>query len=243
MPYLEEGLVAVVLVAIALIALVALRPSLTAARGGKVLAFLALLVLPVVATAMGLSAHMEQSKSTEFCLSCHVMEPYGKSLYVDDAGLAAGRALPEQAHRPRPRLLHLPHRLHPVRRLQGEAARAAAHLRLLPGGDPREDRALRALQQPRVPALPRRRALVRGERSAQGDPGRSGLERDLLPGVPRRGAQGGGAGGQADVASRAIERGPAPRAVGAHGGRAMIGAGDSCPAASGWPGCWWPWAC
>jgi cytochrome c-type protein NapC len=85
MPYLEEGLVAVVLVAIALIALVALRPSLHAARGGKILAFLALLVLPVVATAMGLAAHMEQSKSTEFCLSCHVMEPYGKSLYVDEA--------------------------------------------------------------------------------------------------------------------------------------------------------------
>ena len=85
MPYLEEVLAATVLVAVALIALVALRPSLTAARGGKILAFLAFLVLPLLATAMGLSAHMEQSKTTEFCLSCHVMEPYGKSLQVDDA--------------------------------------------------------------------------------------------------------------------------------------------------------------
>ena len=84
MPYFEKALVAVVIVAIALIALVVLRPSLTAARGGKVLAFLAFLVLPVLATTMGLSAHMEHSKSTEFCLSCHVMEPYGRSLYVDD---------------------------------------------------------------------------------------------------------------------------------------------------------------
>ena len=84
MPYLDEALVAVVLVAIALIALVILRPSLTAVRGGKILAFLAFLVLPVLATAMGLSAHVEQSKSTEFCLSCHVMEPYGRSLQVDD---------------------------------------------------------------------------------------------------------------------------------------------------------------
>lgn len=84
MPYSEEALVAVVVVAIALIALVVLRPSLTAARGGKVLAFLAFLVLPVLATAMGLSAHMEHSKSTEFCLSCHVMKPYGQSLHVDD---------------------------------------------------------------------------------------------------------------------------------------------------------------
>jgi cytochrome c-type protein NapC len=83
-PYLEEVLAATVLVAVALIALVALRPSLTAARGGRILAFLAFLVLPLLATAMGLSAHMEQSKTTEFCLSCHVMEPYGKSLQVDD---------------------------------------------------------------------------------------------------------------------------------------------------------------
>ena len=85
MPYLEEALTAVVLVAIALIALVVLRPSLTAARGGRILAFLAFLVLPLLATGMGLAAHMEQSKTTEFCLSCHVMEPYGRSLHVDDA--------------------------------------------------------------------------------------------------------------------------------------------------------------
>jgi len=85
MPYFDEVLVAVVLTAIALIALVVLRPSLTAARGGKILAFLAFLVLPILATAMGLSAHIEHSKTTEFCLSCHVMEPYGRSLHVDDA--------------------------------------------------------------------------------------------------------------------------------------------------------------
>jgi cytochrome c-type protein NapC len=84
MPYLDEAVTAVVLVTIALIALVVLRPSLTAVRGGRILAFLAFLVLPVLATAMGLSAHVEQSKSTEFCLSCHVMEPYGRSLHVDD---------------------------------------------------------------------------------------------------------------------------------------------------------------
>lgn len=84
MPFFDPILIALVLVAIALIALVALRPSLTAARGGKVLAFLAFLVLPLVASAMGLSAHLDHSKSTEFCLSCHVMEPYGQSLRVDD---------------------------------------------------------------------------------------------------------------------------------------------------------------
>lgn len=84
MPYFPEALVAVVVVALALIALVVLRPSLTAARGGRILAFVALLVLPFVVTAMGLAAHVESSKTTEFCLSCHVMEPYGRSLQVDD---------------------------------------------------------------------------------------------------------------------------------------------------------------
>ncbi len=85
MSYLNEAVAAVVLVAIALIALLVLRPSLTTVRGGRILAFLAFLVLPLLATAMGLSAHMEHSKSTEFCLSCHVMEPYGQSLLVDDS--------------------------------------------------------------------------------------------------------------------------------------------------------------
>lgn len=85
MSFLQAALGAVVLTAIALIALLAFRPSLTAARGGKILAFLGFLVLPALATAIGLSAHVEHSKSTEFCLSCHVMEPYGRSLRVDDA--------------------------------------------------------------------------------------------------------------------------------------------------------------
>ncbi|HEX5760608.1 MAG TPA: NapC/NirT family cytochrome c [Thermoanaerobaculia bacterium] len=85
MPFFSEALAVLTLVTVALAALVALRPALTAARGGKVLAFLALLVLPLAMTALGVSAHVERSKSTEFCLSCHVMEPYGESLRVDDA--------------------------------------------------------------------------------------------------------------------------------------------------------------
>lgn len=74
-----------VLVSIGLVAIVTLRPSLTLARGGKILAFLALFVFPVLATGVGTTIHLENSKSTEFCLSCHVMEPYGQSLLIDDA--------------------------------------------------------------------------------------------------------------------------------------------------------------
>jgi nitrate/TMAO reductase-like tetraheme cytochrome c subunit len=69
---------------ILLIAFVVLRPAITAARGGKILAFVAFFILPVLSLALGTSVHMERSKQTQFCLSCHIMEPYGKSLHVDD---------------------------------------------------------------------------------------------------------------------------------------------------------------
>jgi nitrate/TMAO reductase-like tetraheme cytochrome c subunit len=69
---------------VVLLGLLLLRPEVLRPRGGKILVALAFLVLPAVTTAIGLSSHMEHSKTTVFCLSCHVMEPYGKSLLVDD---------------------------------------------------------------------------------------------------------------------------------------------------------------
>jgi cytochrome c-type protein NapC len=75
---------AVLLVTLALVCLLAARPAITVARGGKILAFLGLFILPVLTGMLGLENHVERSKRTEFCLSCHIMAPYGKSLYVDD---------------------------------------------------------------------------------------------------------------------------------------------------------------
>lgn len=77
-------LTAIIAVTILLAAIVALRPSLTQERGGKILAFVAFCILPVGAVWGGVSLHMEHSKTTEFCLSCHVMEPYGDSLLRAD---------------------------------------------------------------------------------------------------------------------------------------------------------------
>src|SRR5262245_12694626 len=77
-------IVATVLAAIALLVPVLVRPQVTRAPGGRVFAFVALAVVPVLAAVMGLEEHMERSKTTEFCLSCHPMEKYGKSLHVDD---------------------------------------------------------------------------------------------------------------------------------------------------------------
>ena len=50
------------------------------------LAFVALLVLPAIAVWAGFEEQMDRAQTTDFCLSCHVMADYGKSLYVDDAG-------------------------------------------------------------------------------------------------------------------------------------------------------------
>jgi Nitrate/TMAO reductases, membrane-bound tetraheme cytochrome c subunit len=76
--------VLVILTAIVLVGILVFRPTITATRGGKILAFVALLVFPLLGSGMGIKAHIEHSTSTKFCLSCHVMEPYGKSLLVDD---------------------------------------------------------------------------------------------------------------------------------------------------------------
>lgn len=69
---------------ILLIAVVVFRPQVTSTPVGKIVAFLALFAFPILSIGMGFSTEMDRSKSTKFCLSCHIMEPYGKSLQVDD---------------------------------------------------------------------------------------------------------------------------------------------------------------
>lgn len=83
MEILIRSLTALILLAVAVIVLIVLRPGLTLERGGKILAFLALFISPIVVTAVGTYGHLENSKSTRFCLSCHVMAPYGESLHID----------------------------------------------------------------------------------------------------------------------------------------------------------------
>jgi mono/diheme cytochrome c family protein len=60
------------------------RPSFTAGATGKILAFIGLCVLPTLCIATGMSFHMERSKQTAYCISCHSMETHGQSLYVLD---------------------------------------------------------------------------------------------------------------------------------------------------------------
>jgi nitrate/TMAO reductase-like tetraheme cytochrome c subunit len=67
-----------------LISVLVFRPQVTSTPVGKIVAFLALFAFPLLSVGMGFSTQMNRSKSTQFCLSCHIMEPYGKSLHVDD---------------------------------------------------------------------------------------------------------------------------------------------------------------
>jgi cytochrome c-type protein NapC len=69
-----------------LIGVLVLRPSLTATQGGKILAFFVLFLLPLICLGMGTDYHIGRSERTAFCLSCHEMQPFGRSLQVDDPG-------------------------------------------------------------------------------------------------------------------------------------------------------------
>jgi cytochrome c-type protein NapC len=73
-----------IILSVTLIGLLIIRPSLTAVPGGKIVAFIALFILPIAALALGSVVHLKEATSTGFCLSCHPMEAYGKSLRIDD---------------------------------------------------------------------------------------------------------------------------------------------------------------
>jgi len=77
-------LAALLALTIALAGVFLVRPSITVGVMGKILAFVGLCVLPVLCVGTGMSTHMQRSEQTKFCISCHVMENYGKSLYLDD---------------------------------------------------------------------------------------------------------------------------------------------------------------
>jgi len=72
------------LIAMVLAAVTIYRPRMVMHNGGLAFGFVALFVMPLLATSMGTSAHVARSKTTQFCISCHVMEGYGQSLMIDD---------------------------------------------------------------------------------------------------------------------------------------------------------------
>ena len=77
-------LIVLIVLSVVLAGIFLARPSITAGATGKILAFLGLFILPALCIAGGMSTHMQRSEQTRFCISCHSMDPYGRSLYVDD---------------------------------------------------------------------------------------------------------------------------------------------------------------
>jgi nitrate/TMAO reductase-like tetraheme cytochrome c subunit len=80
----ETLLYFLIVVSVILCAVVAVKPSMGMQTTGRIFLFSALVVLPFAAGFAGLAEHMERSKRVEFCLSCHPMQDYGRSLHVDD---------------------------------------------------------------------------------------------------------------------------------------------------------------
>jgi len=78
-------LICQIALSVVLAAIFLIRPSLTRAAGWKIVAFIGLCVLPALCIVGGMNAHVQRSEQTRFCVSCHVMIPYGQSLYIDDA--------------------------------------------------------------------------------------------------------------------------------------------------------------
>jgi cytochrome c-type protein NapC len=77
-------LIVQIALSIVLAAVFLIRPALTNATGWKMVAFIGLCVLPGLCLVGGMNTHVQRSETTRFCTSCHVMELYGKSLYIDD---------------------------------------------------------------------------------------------------------------------------------------------------------------
>ena len=77
-------LICQIALSVVLAAVFLVRPSLTSAAGWKIVAFIGLCVLPALCIVGGMNTHVQRSEQTQFCISCHVMIPYGQSLYVDD---------------------------------------------------------------------------------------------------------------------------------------------------------------
>src|ERR1043166_1682317 len=77
-------LMVTIALAMVLLAIAIARPAMLVHGGGKAFGFVGILALPLLCLGMGGNQHIETSKTTAFCTSCHVMERYGKSLMIDD---------------------------------------------------------------------------------------------------------------------------------------------------------------
>ncbi len=77
-------LISQIILSIVLASIFLVWPSASNGAGWKILAFIGLGMFPALCIVGGMNIHMQRSEQTRFCISCHAMAPYGRSLYVDD---------------------------------------------------------------------------------------------------------------------------------------------------------------
>ena len=75
---------ALVVGAVLAVATASLRGNERWSKAGALTVLIAMLVVPLGLTSGAAVTVVRQSATTSFCLSCHEMEPYGRSLLVDD---------------------------------------------------------------------------------------------------------------------------------------------------------------
>jgi len=82
---LPTQLVVALLVGVVLVVLLTMGARPLAAHAvGRIVLLVGLVALPLLLSVGNLSYGVSQSSSTRFCLSCHEMERFGRSLFVDN---------------------------------------------------------------------------------------------------------------------------------------------------------------
>ena len=84
-PSLPTAIIVIpIVLAMLMVCLVMIKPSILKDGGGQIVGFCALFLLPISVDLMGGLIQSDQAQTTEYCLSCHIMDDWGKSLHVDD---------------------------------------------------------------------------------------------------------------------------------------------------------------
>ena len=73
-----------IVLAMVLACIVIAKPTILRNGGGQILGFFALFLLPISVGGMGGAILNDNAQTTEYCLSCHIMDDWGRSLHVDD---------------------------------------------------------------------------------------------------------------------------------------------------------------
>ena len=151
------GVLAVV--TIALIGLLVRRPESTGTLGGRILAFLAFFCYPGCCFWVARDDTTSRQSRLNSASLATSFNPTGRASTLTMPAFSPLRTIRTSAF-PSTGLLHLPHRLHPVRRPRRQSAWCEARVAQLMGLGIRPCRVVRALREPGVSGVPRRGQIL-----------------------------------------------------------------------------------